>query len=200
MDAEFGRLYRALDRLGILADTWLVLTSDHGEMFERGIRGHTTPTLFQPVVHIPLLIFEPGQAVRRDVYEPTSAVDLLATLLAVTGQSEKVPDWTDGRVLPPFAGGSGRRAEAVFSVESKTLKPNQPMTVGTVAMVEDGYKLIDYFGYPELGGPGERVELYDLRADPGELVDLAGGEEGRVEAMRARIKAEIARNDAPFSL
>ena len=65
----------------MLDDTYVIVTSDHGEMFERGIRGHVTPTLYEPVIRVPLLIAKPGQREREDVYAPTSCVDLLPTLL-----------------------------------------------------------------------------------------------------------------------
>jgi len=55
VDREIGRLFDSLDSTGILGNTWVVLTSDHGEMFERGITGHKTPVLYGPVVHIPMV-------------------------------------------------------------------------------------------------------------------------------------------------
>ncbi len=78
-DQQFGRLYSQLERSGLLENSWLVLTSDHGEMFEREISGHSTDALYQPVIRVPLMIFEPGQSVGTDIYEYTSAVDLLPT-------------------------------------------------------------------------------------------------------------------------
>jgi arylsulfatase A-like enzyme len=70
-------------------------------MFERGILGHITQVLYQPIMHVPLLIFPPGQKERVDIYENTSAIDLLPTLLEVTGQESS--DWAEGAVLPPFS-------------------------------------------------------------------------------------------------
>ena len=58
-DAEFGRLLDSLARRDMLEHTCLVVTSDHGELFERGIRGHVTPVMYEPVIHIPLLISRP---------------------------------------------------------------------------------------------------------------------------------------------
>ncbi len=60
-DKEFGRFFDYLDSSGLLDNTWVVLTSDHGEMFERGIDGHDTEVLYEPVIRIPLMIFEPGR-------------------------------------------------------------------------------------------------------------------------------------------
>ena len=101
VDQEFGRLMEGLEASGVLEKAWVVLTSDHGEMFERGIQGHVTPVLYEPVIRVPLMIFEPGQKSRRDIHANTSAVDVLPTLLHVTGQEPA--DWSEGTVLPPFA-------------------------------------------------------------------------------------------------
>src|SRR3989304_4147872 len=90
-----------LEGAGVLENTWVLLTSDHGELFERAIWQHTTPVLYQPVIRIPLLIFQPGRTTRLDVHTPTSAVDILPTLRHVTG-SEPV-SWSEGLVLPPFS-------------------------------------------------------------------------------------------------
>ena len=64
VDAEFNRLYTLLQESGVLENTWLVVTSDHGEMFERGVIGHSTEVLPYPLTNIPLLIFPPGQQER----------------------------------------------------------------------------------------------------------------------------------------
>ncbi|HEJ83562.1 MAG TPA: hypothetical protein ENO25_03240, partial [Desulfobacteraceae bacterium] len=74
VDAQFANLYRRLEQSGILEDTWLVLTSDHGELFERGVIGHSYITLHEPLLHVPLLIFPPGhQEGRIDIFDRTSA-------------------------------------------------------------------------------------------------------------------------------
>ena len=100
LDREFGRFFKHLEDSGLLENTYIIMTSDHGELFERAIWGHTTPVLYQPVVHVPLMVFEPGWESRTDIYTPTSAVDLLPTLLHIAG--EKPAEWSEGLVLPPF--------------------------------------------------------------------------------------------------
>ena len=60
VDSEFGRMFDQLEQAGILDNTILVFTSDHGEMFERGIDRHFNEALHLPVIQVPLLIFEPG--------------------------------------------------------------------------------------------------------------------------------------------
>ena len=100
VDHEFGRFMDSLEESGLLENTWVVFTSDHGEMFERGIDGHSQHALYEPVIRVPLLIFEPGQKTRIDVHTPTSAIDVLPTMLHVTGH--QTPEWIEGEILPPY--------------------------------------------------------------------------------------------------
>jgi len=170
LDQEFARLFDYLESSGILADTWVVLTADHGELFERGVRGHLSPLLYQPVVRIPLMIFEPGRVSRRDMYTPTSAVDVLPTLLHVTGEDPS--GWTEGTVLPPFSTTESQPDRAIYSLNAYKNEPTAPLTHATAMMVSGKYKLTYFFGYKELGQGNERIELYDIEADPEELHDL----------------------------
>jgi choline-sulfatase len=170
VDREFGRLVDFLEKSGLLANTWLVLTSDHGEMFNRGINGHTTPVLYEPIVHVPLLIFEPGRENREDVYAPTSAVDLLPTLLHVTGH--KKAEWSEGVVMPPFTNEFPDNRN-IFVLEAKENEKYKPITIGTTAIISDHFKLMYFLGYKVLGGPNsELTELYDLENDPEEMSNL----------------------------
>ena len=167
VDAEFGRLYDALQNAGILDNTYLILTSDHGEMFERGIWAHNTPTLYEPIVHVPLLISSPGQTQRRDVYTPTSNVDLLPTVCQIAGLP--VPAQCEGQVLS-LSGNNDQKADrSVYVVEAKENPKNAPLRKATIAMIKAQYKLIYTFGY---SGYPETYELYDLERDPEELNNL----------------------------
>ena len=170
VDAELGRLYNRLDEQGILDETWLVLTSDHGESFERGILGHKQDTFHQPIVRIPLLIFEPGQQTRRDVYQTTTAIDLLPTLLKITGHS--VPEEIEGKLLPPFDDGKTPN-ERTFYAGSWAESASVDWDLRTaVMMINERYKLIRYEGYKSLPGKNAYYELYNLEEDPEEMVNL----------------------------
>ena len=113
LDAEFGKLLDGLELDGSLENTILVVTSDHGEMLERGILGHTTPVLYEPIIKIPLLILKPGQTQSKVIEQPTNAVDLLPTLLSIAGNP--IPSWCEGAILPGFDSLTTRlRAEVYF--------------------------------------------------------------------------------------
>ncbi len=102
LDAELGRLLDHLEASGMLDSSYLIFTSDHGELFERGASGHSTPLVFEPLIRIPLLISAPGQSQRQDVHALTSNVDLLPSLLQIAGLP--LPDWCEGQPLPALAG------------------------------------------------------------------------------------------------
>jgi arylsulfatase A-like enzyme len=165
VDAEFGRLIDSLTEKGVLDNSIVVVTSDHGQLFERGVHGHTTPLLFDPVIQVPLLVSTPGQVTRQDVYTPTNHVDLLPTLLHLTGQ--EVPAWCEGTLLPKL-GGLENPERAIYSVEAKSNSAFASLRKVTVAMRKNNYKLIYYSGY----GADPWFELYDMKNDPEELTDL----------------------------
>ena len=195
-DREFGRFMDSLENSGLLENTWVVLTSDHGELFERGVQGHFTPLLYQPVIRVPLMIFEPGRTTRTDIYSNTSAVDVLPTLLHVTGQSPA--DWTEGTVLPPF-GPELASDRNIYVLQAKSNKQYAPITVATTTLVRENYKLQYFFGYDELGADGERIELYDLKNDPQELSNLSSSKPETTAELLHEINQKLTEVDEPFT-
>ncbi len=185
-DAEFGRLYAQLQRQGALENTYLIVTSDHGEMFERGIFGHDNRTLYEALIHVPLLIAAPGQRQRQDVFSLTSGIDLLPTLLYLVG--EPVPPWCEGQVLPPF-GGDDAPDRTIFAMEAKENPKLGPLSKATVALLRGNYKLVHYFGYKE---HPDAYELYDLLTDPEELDDLYPTHNKLASNLTAQLSAKLA--------
>jgi choline-sulfatase len=196
LDREFARLFEYLDTSGVLDNTWLIFTSDHGELFERGIRGHISPLLYQPVVRVPLVIFEPGRKSRLDVHDTTSAIDVLPTLLHVTGQPAAA--WVEGSLLPPFAEGEPDPERAVYALHAKPNDPEAALTHATAMMVRGEHKLMYFFGYPELGEGVERVELYDLKADPEELHELSREQPALTLELLTALKEKLREVNAPY--
>jgi arylsulfatase A-like enzyme len=195
-DSELGRLYDFLEESGLTQNTWLVFTSDHGEMFERGIFGHRTPVLYQPVIRIPLLILAPGQQQRRDIFDTTSAVDVVPTLLKVTEQG--IPDWIEGRVLPPFSGYAAGADRSIYAVEAKFSPDNKPLTNVTTMVVKGRYKLVYYAGYQELGDLKNYSELYDIENDPEELENIDSTHPDVSAELRDELLAKMHEADKPY--
>ena len=84
LDVEVGRLFNHLEESGLMENSYVIFTSDHGELFERGMQGHSTRMVFEPILRVPLFISVPGQRLRQDIYTPTNTVDLLPTPVSYT--------------------------------------------------------------------------------------------------------------------
>jgi len=193
LDYEFGRFLDALDAAGVLDNSYLIVTSDHGEMFERGDKGHDTPLLYDPVIHSPLIISAPGQRARRDVYAPVNSVDILPTLLHLAGKP--IPDWCEGEILPGF-GGEENYERATFSVEAKLNPAFAPFQIATISMRKRQYKLIYYKGY--FGGE-DWFELYNLEDDLEELVNLFDSEKSIAAQMKDEMLERLDAADREFA-
>jgi arylsulfatase A-like enzyme len=166
VDAEFGRLIDLLNASNALNNTCLIVTSDHGEIIERGVLGHNNPLLYEQLIQIPLLIAYPGQKARIEINQPTSAIDLVPTLLNLTGAPQAA--WLEGDILPKDGANPGQ-SKPIFALDAKSNPKQGPLVKATCALVQDRYKLIYYRGYEGFDGI---FELYDLDADPEEVKNI----------------------------
>jgi arylsulfatase A-like enzyme len=194
-DRQFRRFYDALGRAGLLENTWLVVTADHGEMFERGTVGHSTDALYHPLLHIPLIVFEPGRETGMDVFTRTSAVDVLPTLAQVTGHA--VPEWSEGVILPPYGADEPDADRGIYAVQSTQTGARSPLRQASTTLLKGQYKLHHYTGYKDKG-IDELVLLFDIQADPEEMQDLSATHKGIADEMLHELKAKLAEVNRPY--
>ena len=92
LDDALGRLFDDLGRQGLMENTLVVVTADHGEeLGEHKLVGHGR-SLYQDELHVPLLIVKPGLAPSGQVVaEPVSLRDLPATIVDLVGLSDHAP-------------------------------------------------------------------------------------------------------------
>lgn len=192
VDSEIGKLMDALESAGVLENTCVMITSDHGEMFERGEFGHITRFLYDAVIHIPLLVLTPGQTLRVDVTAPTSSLDLAPTLLNLAGKP--VPAGLEGRILPGL-GGTADSERSIFTVEAKENSSFGPLIQGTISLIKGRSKLIHYMGYPK---KPEVFELYHLQDDPEEIKDLFEADPTTASLMKEEMLDSLADANRPF--
>ncbi|MFN2159944.1 MAG: sulfatase [Anaerolineales bacterium] len=192
LDAEVGRLFDYLEGTGLMENSYVIFTSDHGEMFERGMRGHSTRMVFEPILRIPLFISVPGNRLRKDIYSLTNTVDLLPTLLHIAGL--RVPEWCEGMVLPGF-GAEKSSDRPAYAVEAKSNSIFKPLTKASVVLFKDQYKLIRYLGYK---GAPYGYEFFDLKNDPEELNNLYLTHKAAKE-MQAALDLKISQVNKPFT-
>ena len=177
VDTQLGRIFAHLEATGELDETLIIFTSDHGEMLGDnwcwGKGGWYDASNF-----IPLIIRDPlaPKAARgRRIEAFTESVDLFPTILEWLGR--EVPQEANGHSLAPWlAGGTPAPwRDAVFwefdfrSPETQFAEKRLGITSDqcTLNVIRDrDWKYVHFTGLPPL--------LYDLRADPGELTNVAG--------------------------
>lgn len=195
VDAEFERLFAQLEAAGVLENTWVILTSDHGELFERGIIGHSTEAMFAPLLRVPLFIFGPGVVERQDITTPTSSLDLLPTILQLAGLP--IPDWAEGELLPGFRISPPDLRRSIYAVNAKHNGKFEPITQASISMLKGNYRLSAYLGYEQLDRQ-TRYELFDLANDPHELEDIFSSRKQVAVEMVAELTAKLEAVNQPY--
>ncbi|MGP0063556.1 MAG: sulfatase [Isosphaeraceae bacterium] len=178
LDEQLGRLMDELGRLGILANTWVIVAADHGESFGEhpGVYRHGT-SLYQSELHVPLLILPPARGVGpsgRVVEVTVSLRELPATIVDVAGLRADSP--FPGESLARFWGGSSpasnperdRALSVVVPLDSLNPDPAQLFLPRwpLAALTEGDWTYIRREGEV-------REELYHTRDDRQEQHDLA---------------------------
>lgn len=170
VDQQIGRLIEGFRERGVFDDMLLVVTADHGESFwEHGRRGHGQ-SLYQTLLHVPLMIKLPGMepGAGRRVETPVSLADLAPTVIDVSG-IERPRDF-EGRSLVPLALGENRPPSLEYVYSELYLIKRYTKT----AIRHGDYKLIATYHKDEEGEyAGTGIELYDLARDPLEQQDLS---------------------------
>jgi arylsulfatase A-like enzyme len=180
MDEQVKRLLDEVRALGLNDRTVVIFASDHGEAFgEHGTQGHSW-TLYEEELRATLMIRVPGIA-PRVVSEEVGLFDLMPTMLNLAGIP--MPRPVPARSLVPLlTGHAPPRPTGGPRLLFGELMPDglYPFDVKTVR--RDGMKL--HFWLRE-----NRVELYDLRADPHERRDLSDSDTKTRDELLALIRS-----------
>jgi choline-sulfatase len=184
VDERIGDVLRALAETGLDRDTVIVFTADHGEFLgERGL--WYKMSFLEPAARVPLFVSAPGLSGGSRVVDPVSLLDVAPTLLELVGLASEHGGF-DGEPLfsaredgeGTRGGGAGGERRAVVC-EYHAEGVNAP-----AAMIRQGqHKLIVCRTDPD--------QLFDLQADPRELVNLA--DQPSHSATVAALRAALAR-------
>jgi arylsulfatase A-like enzyme len=179
IDCELTSLLAVLAERGVLDETILVVTSDHGEQFgEHGKYEHTN-SLYAQVTHVPLVIrYPPRIPGGRRINRVVTLQDLAATLVDLSGVAG---DRLGGRSLGGLAkgvGGNGNPVVAELEQHSGVAIFAAPETR---AIFDDTHHYITADGAPD--------ELYAYKLDPSETNNLASA----ATQVLARLRAELRR-------
>lgn len=189
-DTEVARLFDFLRTSGLLERNYVIITSDHGELFERGEVGHFTPLMYEPLIHIPLIISEPGQIDRKDIHAPTCAVDILPSMAhKILGS---VPSWSEGELLPGL-GGVEDFGRSIYSIDSKQNPARGSLQKFSIALTKNRHQLV-YYKYPDYS----QFEFYNLEDDPEEMNDLYSSRPALADQMQEEMLAKLDEVNRPY--
>jgi arylsulfatase A-like enzyme len=181
-DATIARMLDLLDRAGLLDRTIVVVTADHGEEFlEHGNKGHQK-TVFEEVLHVPLILWaRRGLPRGLTITQPVSLDDIAPTILALAGLPP-IPH-ADGRSLVPLL--TGADAEGTSApIVSAFYAPRLPLLIfGSIR--SGSTKLI----YEQRTGATVR---YDLASDPGERAPMPAEGDQLAAALQERVRETLA--------
>jgi arylsulfatase A-like enzyme len=111
-DAQLGRLLDAIDARADAGRTVVVVAGDHGESLgEHGVWFNHGDDLYDPSLHVPLVMRGAGLPAGTRVPEVVELIDVAPTIYALLGLDG--PEGMDGRVLPPTGASAAQSARAI---------------------------------------------------------------------------------------
>jgi arylsulfatase A-like enzyme len=179
LDDQLGQLLDQLESQGVLDDTLVIITSDHGEAFyEHGSFLHGN-SLYLEEIAVPLVILAPNAPAGRVVTQPVSLRDLPATVIDQSGLSAG----------SPFPGHS---LAAYWHMAPESTVPDSKMVLSEFAdksaLKPQVHRDLSRYGVQmSLMGPDKHYtfdgfgseELFDLNSDPLERVNVIDSDEGK---------------------
>jgi arylsulfatase A-like enzyme len=181
LDAQVGRILKALDDTGQRDNTLIIFTSDHGlAIGSHGLVGKQN--MYEHTINVPFILAGPGIPAGERRAAQCYLRDLFATICELAGL-ERPP--VEGQSLVPVLRGD----------ESELY----PFIVGyfqdSQRMIRDGHWKLTW--YPKI----DRWQLFDLASDSHELNDLAGdfNQRARMADLRVKLIAWLNENRDPLS-
>jgi arylsulfatase len=159
-----GQLFQKLKALGLYDNTLIVVTADHGEAFLEHDDAKHRASLYQELVHVPLIFKGPHIRAGRRIEQLVESVDIAPTILDAVSGRAATP--MSGRSLYGALAHGAKLADAIGMAEIP-LANSYALRVGKLKLILR---------------PG-RTELYDLSQDPGETRDLRSARPEEVDRL-----------------
>ena len=218
---QMQALYNEMKTRGMLENTWVIISSDHGDFTgEKGIFSKCE-TLYDCLLHVPLIIIPPDNLKQKyrgmKINELVELCDLFPTILGITGT--KIPEYAQGKDLIEWLDNKTNvelhqyvcAQAGDYHGNLKTTFPGGMFRSGRHPSLVQSVrnKKYSYIKDPDYGN-----EAYDLSEDPLELNNLLDGEAAvpdeikkleqyqkkwRDECLRLRKKLNIIPGDRGFS-
>jgi arylsulfatase A-like enzyme len=176
-DVHFNAVMNALAQRGLAEDTMIVVVADHGEEFwDHGSVGHGH-SVYEELLHIPMVVRIPGLLDRPTrLSSAVGLVDVMPTVLEALG--EPVPAGLSGTSLLPALMRSDQSAPRV-----------------TVSGFMDGWRTVVVDGLKLIQRTERRVMLHDLLQDPTEQTDVAAARPLTTRYLRGQLGLALAASE-----
>lgn len=201
LDERIGELLNQFENAGILDETVFIITGDHGENIgEHGLMDHQY-SLYQTLLHVPLVVTGPGFDSGRQVEKPVQLLDLFPTILDIADVTFDPGDYVgdslrDLRQLPDNRFQLAEYVGPQPPIETLTERYDCKRDISEFnrqlwALKRNGYKYIR-------GSDGSE-RLFDLREDPTERTDISTLQPEQYQILADeldKIIAELPENDS----
>jgi arylsulfatase A-like enzyme len=181
-DARLGQVVAVLKERGVFENAVFVLVSDHGEEFDEHGGWQHDQSVYEELLHVPLMIrFPNARFAGRRVEANVSLVDLIPTLADVLEQPELAAGTRGRSLLPLIEGRDEPEAIRITGMRDNRKKFYRPahQVRGDVNIVARKGKWKSIWNV-DTG----TVELYDLTRDPQERTNLASERARTAEELR----------------
>ncbi|OAV44011.1 sulfatase [Lewinella sp. 4G2] len=192
IDSQVGRLVDSLEARGLMENTIILFTSDHGALTVEEVAAfaeNTPPTdsgplrdgkgyIYEGGLRVPLIVYAPGRLSPAEINRPNSNVDYFPTITALAGNPETTPD---GEVIPSITQTPDLDGQRTLYFHFPHYSPQRGMPAG--AIIEGNEKYIDWYS------DVDSSYYVNLEADPGEANPADGATVPRAQELRAKLEA-----------
>jgi len=185
VDSQLGRLFQALKKRGLYDNTAIIITADHGEEFlDHGQKGHGH-SLYDELIHVPLIIKAPKVQAGGAIACPVSLVDLFPTI-AAWSKAPHVPYKGPGQNLLELIAGT-RTCDSSRPLFAETKMSN----LDKLHAYKRGYEMMIEKGrvkYHNRVTEPLRELLFDVAADPDEQNNLVADRQENLLEMQSAMR------------
>lgn len=179
-DERFAGFMKEFEKMGLREKTIIVLFADHGEeFFEHGYLDHG-PTLYEEQLHVPMIVLLPWEKSGKVIEDQVRTLDIMPTVMDLLGIPIK--HRVDGVSLAPLIKGDKMQPIVAYSETDYRLVTYKrsiriPLEIKGPFTALDGVDRSYLAGYKLIYTlESDEKELYDLKTDPMEKVNLADKE------------------------
>lgn len=195
IDRSFASLFASLESQGHLKNTWILITSDHGEEFyDHGNWGHGK-SLYPEVIKVPAILIppanHPGVVIPKQIDDTIESIDIAPTFGEVAGLTP--PEYWEGTSLMPLLEGNPTAPR-----DTALSQFNDGRYLWSAAIVGD-WQII--YREPQNAielDPSERLQertvmLFNIASDPLAKEDVVNKQPEKTADMTERLDAELHR-------